>query len=94
VSHFEWGIVGGFAANLVRLFAFINVPKRQRTQLKDWIYWLQFVSLPILGGFVATAYGDASCRLPGILPLHIGASTPALLKIMSGAVPAPRRKVG
>lgn len=88
MNHFEWGFVGALGANLLRLFSFIGQPKQnRRAVLLDPLYLVQFFVLPLLGGFIASAYGEPACKLPGILPLHIGASAPALLKLMSGAVP-------
>ena len=44
---------------------------------------------PLLGAALAGAYGEAKCQMPGILPLHIGASAPAIFKVMGGAIPTP-----
>jgi hypothetical protein len=93
VTHFEWGFVGALSANLLRLFSFIGQPpQNRRAIIFDPLYIFQFFALPFVGGWVANAYGEPTCQLPGILPLHIGASAPALMKLMSGAVPYDKER--
>jgi len=77
--------------NFLRLFALRNLTKAQRNALlTDWLYWLEFAVTPFIGGVLTLAYGEAKCKLPGILPLHVGASAPAIFKVMGGAIPTGR----
>jgi hypothetical protein len=93
VNHFVWGFAGGLSVNFLRLGAFAGKRKAERDVfLRDPIYWIQFFGVPVIGGLVAQAYGDVTCPLPGILPFHIGASAPALIKLIAGPLNAPERK--
>lgn len=93
MNHFGWGLVGGVAVSLLRLASVRSLSTAQRQALLgDWLYWVELSALALFGGFLAMAYGEANCPLPGILPLHIGASAPAILKVMGGAIRTPRGK--
>jgi len=46
--------------------------------------------LPALGGFMAQAYHTSGSPLTPILAINVGASAPAILKTMAGAVPRRR----
>lgn len=93
MTHFGWGIIGGASVNFLRLVSVRNLAKPQRKALlEDWLYWIELIGLTIFSGFLAMAYGEVNCPLPGILPLHIGASGPAIFKVMGGAIPTPRGK--
>lgn len=92
MNHFAWGFVGGLSANFLRLCAFAGRRKAERDLfLRDPIYWIQFFGVPLVGAFIAFGYGEANCPLPGILPFHIGASAPALVKLMVGPLQLPPR---
>lgn len=87
---FLYGVAGGLAANLLRLFSFVKSGSSTRSALLgDTLYWIQFFLLPIISGFVASAYGP----LPSLLAFHLGISTPALLKLAAGSVPHMENKV-
>ena len=89
---FLFALFGGFAINLLRLFELLNLPRSKRPEtFHDWLYLLQFLALPILGGGLAYAYQASGTSLSPILAVNIGASAPAILKsFASGTAPGPR----
>jgi hypothetical protein len=80
-QEFWFATFGGLAVNVIRLGELASVKKVDRPNtFTDWIYSLQFISLPLIGGFLAYAYVVNGTKLGAILAINIGASAPALLK--------------
>ncbi len=85
---FVFGLFGGFAINCLRLFELVHLPRSQRPDtFSDWLYLLQFLVLPILGGGLAYAYDASGTSLSPILAVNIGASAPAIFKSFASVVP-------
>jgi hypothetical protein len=88
MAVFWYGFLGGLAVNLLRLGDIARLPKPDRPEtFSDWMYCIQFISLPMLGGLMAHAYHGSGSPLTPILAINVGASAPAILKTMAGAVP-------
>ncbi len=88
MAVFWYGFFGGMAVNVLRLTEIGQLRKVDRPQtFSDWMYCVQFVFLPLLGGFIAHAYNSSGSPLTPILAINVGASAPAILKTMAGAIP-------
>ena len=80
-------MAGAFAIKLLELAELHKVPAVERPDLKDWVYWLPFLILPILGGGLAYAYISSSTSLSPILAVNVGVSAPLMLRAMAQASP-------
>ena len=78
---------GALAIKLLDLVELANVPKDRRPELKTFFYWLPFVILPLLGGFVAYAYIESGTTLTPILAINIGVSAPLIFRTMASSIP-------
>lgn len=88
MSVFLYAVGGGFALNIVRLAELANVPKVDRPPtFSDPLYWIQFLGLPLVGGFLAYTYDKSGSHLSPLLALNVGASAPAIFKSLASAVP-------
>jgi hypothetical protein len=56
----------------------------------DKMYWFLFFVMPIIGGFLASAYEQSGTQLNPILAIHIGVSAPAILRSMARQNPFQR----
>jgi len=64
MAVFWYGFCGGMAVNLLRLTEIGQLRKVDRPQtFSDWMYCVQFVFLPLLGGFIAHAYNGSGSPL-------------------------------
>lgn len=80
-------MAGAFAIKLLELAELHRIPAVERPDLKDWVYWLPFLILPILGGGLAYAYISSNTSLSPILAVNVGISTPLMLRAMAQASP-------
>ncbi len=80
--------VGGLVVNILSLLELQHVPKDRRPDFHDFLYWLPFVTWPLLGGFVGYLYNDSSSPLGKLVAFHIGLSSPLILRTMVSAIPA------
>ena len=78
---------GALAIKLMDLAELSNVPIERRPDLKDFFYWLPFLILPLVGGFLAYAYANSGTVLTPILAINIGASAPLILKSLASTIP-------
>ena len=78
---------GGLAFKLLELAELRNVPKSQRPDLKDPIYWLPFLIGPIVGGALAVAYGYPDDPLKPLVAVNVGVSAPLILRSMAAINP-------
>jgi hypothetical protein len=88
-AAFGYGCVGGFLLSLVRLIELANMPKIQRpSTFSDWIWVVQFVGVPIIGGILAYVYAaDEAIKLNRILAVNIGISGQIIVKAMAAVAP-------
>jgi hypothetical protein len=83
---------GGLVVNVLSLLELQHVPKNQRPDFRDLLYWLPFVAWPLLGGIVGYLYNDNVSPLGKIVAFHIGISSPLILRTMASVLPAQARK--
>jgi len=88
VREFLFAVFGGLAVNCLRLFEIAKLPKADRPRtFSDWLYTLQFIAMPLIGGGLALAYTASGTALSPILAVNIGASAPLILKTFASVVP-------
>lgn len=78
---------GALAVKLLELAELHKLPTVERPDLKDWVYWLPFLILPLLGGGLAHVYVFSDTQLSPILAVNIGVSAPLMLRAMAQASP-------
>lgn len=86
-SSVWFAISGGLAIKLLELAELHKLPKLERPDLKDWLYWVPFIILPVLGGGLAYAYVASSTVLSPMLAINVGVSAPLILRAMAQANP-------
>jgi len=82
-----FAVFGAFSIKLLELSELHKVPKIERPDLKDWLYWLPFFILPLLGGGLAHVYISSDTTLSPILAVNVGVSAPLILRAMALANP-------
>lgn len=84
---------GGLSMQLINLMELRHVPKMQRPDFKDIIYWLPFFIAPLLGGVLALAYISQDEILKPLLSINVGASAPLALKAMANINPLDKKGI-
>jgi len=79
--------IGGSVVNILDLLELQHVPKNQRPDFHDFLYWLPFFVWPVLGGLVGYLYDDSTLPLGKIVAFHLGLSSPLILKTMKNLIP-------
>ncbi len=82
-----FAVFGAFAIKLLELSELHKIPKIERPDLKDWLYWVPFMILPILGGGLAHMYISSNTILNPIIAVNVGVSAPLILRAMAQANP-------
>lgn len=83
-----WFAFGGaLGLRLLEFAELAKVPKANRPDLKDPIYWISFVIMPILGGGLAYAYVASSVEMKPMLAINVGVSAPLILRAMAQVNP-------
>ena len=86
------GALGGLIYCLLQLLQVCATPQESRPDFKDIFYWLPYPIMIFLGGFLAYVYDTPQAPLSKLLALHIGISSPLILKQMMQILPfAPER---
>ena len=78
-----YAVFGALAIKLLELAELYKLPKLERPDLKDWLYWVPFIVMPILGGGLAQMYISSEIALKPILAVNIGVSAPLILRAMA-----------
>lgn len=63
------------------------MPKASRPELRDPIYWISFVVMPIVGGGLAYAHVSSSVDLKLMLAISVGVSAPLIVRAMAQVNP-------
>lgn len=84
---------GGLIMNILKLFEMAKIPKRERHDLKDWIYWVQFIFWPFVGALLVYVYENSSGDLTPILALNVGISSPLIINAMAKANPFQSKSI-
>ena len=88
INEVVWfAVFGAFAIKLLELSELYKVPMPERPDLKDWLYWIPFVILPLLGGGLAHIYISSNTILSPILAFNIGVAAPLIVRAMAQANP-------
>ena len=74
---------GALAMKLLELAELHKIPKLKRPDLKDWLYWLPFFVMPLIGGGLAHMHMSSSSVLTPLLAMNIGISAPLILRTMA-----------
>jgi len=80
-------IIGGFSINILQLMEYSKLPKLERPDFKDFLFWLPYFVWPILGGVLAFAYLESGINLSPLLALNVGLSAPLIFRAMIEANP-------
>ncbi len=89
LAAFGYGFLGAFLLGILRLTEMASIPKIQRPPtFSDWVWVVQFIGLPVVGGAVAWLYCVDGIALKPVLTVHIGLSGPLILKALAAVVPA------
>ena len=88
LAAFGYGFLGAFLLNIVRLAELANTPKIERhPTFSDWVWVVQFLGLPVVGGALAWDYHADGASVKPLLAMNIGLSAPLILKAMAAVVP-------
>ena len=82
-----FAFAGALAIKLLELAELHKLPKLERPDLKDWLYWVPFLIMPFLGGALAYAYMESGIEIRPLLAMNIGVSAPLVLRAMAQANP-------
>lgn len=80
--------VGAVAINLLTLAEAHSLPAEERPNFKEPLYWLSYLIFGALGAFVAYIYLASGFEFKPLLAVHLGASSPLILRAMASAVPS------
>ncbi|UUZ64661.1 hypothetical protein LP417_06945 [Polaromonas sp. P1-6] len=78
---------GALAVELLKLAEVRNIPKHERPDLKEFLYWVPFLILPLIGAGLAYVYIVSEIVLKPILAVNIGISAPLIIRTMASSVP-------
>ncbi len=88
LAAFCYGFIGAFLLNIVRLAELANTPKIARNPtFSDWVWVVQFLGLPTVGGALTCVYQADGANLKPLLAMNIGLSAPLILKAMAAVAP-------
>lgn len=83
-----FAMAGAFSIKLLELAELHKISPEERPDLCDWLYWLPFLVLPILGGGLAYVYISSDTFLSPLLAVNVGLSAPLMLRAMAQAIPS------
>jgi len=90
-SFFQSGVMfaaaGALAVELLKLTEIRSIPKHERPNLKEFLYWIPFIILPLLGAGLAYMYVMSEIILKSVLAVNIGISAPLIIRTMASSVP-------
>ncbi|HBN8672856.1 TPA: hypothetical protein L3743_006038 [Pseudomonas aeruginosa] len=87
-----YGAVGGFMVIVLNLLEVASIPKLERPDFKDWLYWLPYLFWPLTGGFLVHLYVESKMTVMPLVAFNLGLSAPLTLKAMAQAFPtSPER---
>lgn len=88
-----YAIFGAFSIKLLELAELHKLPKVERPDLKDWVYWIPFFVLPIIGGVLAQAYISSNTILNSILAINVGVSAPLIFRTFAQINPLDQKTI-
>ncbi len=84
---------GALALKMLELAEVRTIPKDQRPDLSDLLYWVPFLVMPILGGGLAYMYIMSDIVLKPVLAVNVGISAPLIIRAMASAAPMQSRPI-
>ena len=88
-----YGAIGGFLINILNLLELRFVPKEERPDFKDILYWLPFIVWPLTGGFLVHIYQATNFTLQPLLAFNVGLSAPLTIRAMAEANPFGKKAI-
>ncbi len=82
-----YAFFGALGAKFLELAELHKLDKLERPDLKDWLYWVPFFVMPILGGGLAQVYIASETALTPILAVNVGISAPLVIRAAIQANP-------
>jgi hypothetical protein len=70
-----------------------NIPKEERPDFKDWLYWVPYIVWPVLAGLLVFAYEQSGTPLSPILGLNVGVSAPLIFRQMVKSNPFGKNRI-
>ena len=91
-----FGLFGGVLAEAAGIMALQTTAAGLRpVWLKDWFFWMWVVFRILCGGVLVLAYVLSGVSLTAFLAIHIGASSPLIIRTLINDVPpSPPGKPG
>ena len=84
--------LGGLTASFMNLLEIGKLPKDRRPDLKDWLYWLNFVGGPLLGLLVGFLYSEGPTPLGRLVAFQLGLSAPLIVRSAANVIPPVARQ--
>lgn len=78
---------GSVALKILDLLEWNRLPPERRPDLKDPVYWFGYIGSAFLAGILAYAYVRKGQPVKPLLAIHIGLTTPLILRAMANLVP-------
>lgn len=88
-----YAFFGAIAIKLLELAELHKIPKLNRPDLKDWVYWIPYVIMPVLGAGLAYVYLQSAQTLTPVLALNVGVSAPLILRAMAQVNPMEKQAI-
>lgn len=82
-----FAVFGAFSIKLLEIAELYKLPKIERSDLKDWLYWVPFIILPAIGGGLAQMYVSSNTILSPMLAVNVGVSAPLILRALAQVNP-------
>lgn len=79
--------VRALAVKSLELAEIHKLPVTQRPNLKEFVYWVPFLVLPLIGGFLAYVYIESNTTLTPLLALNVGVTAPLVFRSMAERIP-------
>jgi len=86
-SSVGFAAAGALAVELLKLAEIRNIPKHERPDMKEALYWVPYFILPLVGAGLAYVYIMSEIILRPILAVNIGISAPLIIRAMASSVP-------
>lgn len=74
---------GALGLKLLELAELHHVPKSSRPDYREFVYWIPFLIMPLLGGGLAYAYVMSDVQLKPMLAINVGVSAPLIFRAMA-----------
>jgi hypothetical protein len=85
----EFAFLGALGIQLLGIMELSKVPKNQRPDFKDFIYWIPFAIHPLVGAGLAYAYVASGESLAPLLAINVGVTAPLVLKTIATNANSP-----